>query len=589
MPDDKDSKIETPAKEEEKSPKPHANDVLCGRGGSINNHIGNENYRIIVNRKKRVYLTARFKREKRLIAASIVQEVRSLDPPGRFLARDSRNGTWYDIGDLKARDKTSQALREGAPEIRKEMEDDRKKLMEKYRNSIKENKEKAMEVDEEESNSSSEKSVHDEFEVVQSSPIKKPSAELHHSSEESSKHESMRTAVASMKIRDEASWNHQPQQHKHPQHSAFNSYPKPPEFPPNKEPYANYPHQSHSMNSYHARHPPVPQYNSYDNNSTQINNQKPFVEVKSDKTASDIEMEQIQEIWYPSNSTHQYPQRRSSSNRNIPYQPNSLKSASSDNPYSPIQSFQSIESTSFTHRDVPSHHQNGHHHDQAKHSTGQSNDSMPPPNPRVIYHHNLNANASRDSSMLDGLASFEDHLKPAQGSSHPRHTYSDNMQQNDPYYDKHSAAGAYSYSQSIPSPKFHSGRRRQDENPGNQDRQRLQENEEQIQLYAWSTTGRLDLPRLDEEDRDRKRSRHLHRNRTKVHLGHLGRTNEARHTRPPSPPNEYGNNIYVDGTANGNMNHGFSNTTRDHHDSRVRNEINIFFVMNHEFSELSFC
>lgn len=105
----------------------HENDVLCGRGGSINNHPGNEKYRHFVNRKKRIYLTARFKREKRLIAASIVQEIRNQEPPGRFLAKDGRSGEWYDIGDLKARDKTSQALREGAPEIRKEMENDRQK------------------------------------------------------------------------------------------------------------------------------------------------------------------------------------------------------------------------------------------------------------------------------------------------------------------------------------------------------------------------------------------------------------------------------------------------------------------------------
>lgn len=101
---------------------PHDNDVLCGRGGSINTHPGNELFRKYVERHKRVYLTARFKREKRLIANSIVKEIRSLDPPGRFLARNSKTGLWHDIGDEKARDKTSQALRENAPIIRREIE-----------------------------------------------------------------------------------------------------------------------------------------------------------------------------------------------------------------------------------------------------------------------------------------------------------------------------------------------------------------------------------------------------------------------------------------------------------------------------------
>lgn len=103
---------------------PSENDVLCGRGGSINSHTGNARFRDLVEKRKRVYLTARFKREKRLIASSIVSEIRSLDPPGRFLARKGNkdSGHWYDIGDEKARDKTSQALRENAPSIRAEIE-----------------------------------------------------------------------------------------------------------------------------------------------------------------------------------------------------------------------------------------------------------------------------------------------------------------------------------------------------------------------------------------------------------------------------------------------------------------------------------
>jgi len=105
---------------------PNPNDVLCGRGGNINSHQGNEQFRSFVEKRKRVYLTARFKREKRLIASSIVNEIRAMNPPGRFLARKGsmkdNSGHWYDIGDEKARDKTSQALRENAPSIRAEIE-----------------------------------------------------------------------------------------------------------------------------------------------------------------------------------------------------------------------------------------------------------------------------------------------------------------------------------------------------------------------------------------------------------------------------------------------------------------------------------
>ena len=57
------------------------------------------------------------KREKPLIARRIVEAVRNQTPPGRFLSKDSK-GMWNDIGDGRAREKTSQALREGAPVIR---------------------------------------------------------------------------------------------------------------------------------------------------------------------------------------------------------------------------------------------------------------------------------------------------------------------------------------------------------------------------------------------------------------------------------------------------------------------------------------
>lgn len=105
---------------------PRTTDVLCGRGGNINTHPGNETFRSMVSMKKKTYLTARFKREKRIIAESIVNGIGKLDPPGRFLSRNPATGLWHDIGFEKARDKTSQALRENAPSIRKEIEKENK-------------------------------------------------------------------------------------------------------------------------------------------------------------------------------------------------------------------------------------------------------------------------------------------------------------------------------------------------------------------------------------------------------------------------------------------------------------------------------
>lgn len=96
------------------------NDVLCGRGGATNSHCGNRSYRKLVKKFKDKYLKAK-KKEKPSVAAEVVEIIRNLDPPGRFLKKDKETGWYLDIGDARAKEKTSQALREGAPLIRKQM------------------------------------------------------------------------------------------------------------------------------------------------------------------------------------------------------------------------------------------------------------------------------------------------------------------------------------------------------------------------------------------------------------------------------------------------------------------------------------
>eukprot|EP00980_Cylindrotheca_fusiformis_P021476 scaffold8353_cov138-Cylindrotheca_fusiformis.AAC.7 len=90
---------------------PHSNDVLCGRGGSSNRHLGNTHFRELVAANKKTYV-ALTKKQKMLVAKKIVVLVTQTQPPGRFLARDSQTGTWYDIGLPRSLEKTSQALRE---------------------------------------------------------------------------------------------------------------------------------------------------------------------------------------------------------------------------------------------------------------------------------------------------------------------------------------------------------------------------------------------------------------------------------------------------------------------------------------------
>lgn len=91
------------------------NDVLLGRGGETNHHIGNIQYRQLVKICQPAYLEAK-RRDKPKIAERIVHAVRCLS--GRFLKKDAETSTWRDVGNTRAREKTSQALREGAPELR---------------------------------------------------------------------------------------------------------------------------------------------------------------------------------------------------------------------------------------------------------------------------------------------------------------------------------------------------------------------------------------------------------------------------------------------------------------------------------------
>jgi hypothetical protein len=79
---------------------------------------------MLVAANKQLYVTLP-KRQKMLLSRSIVHAVRSQTPPGRFLQKDSKSDRWCDIGDQRAQEKTSQALREGAPELKTKLKPSR--------------------------------------------------------------------------------------------------------------------------------------------------------------------------------------------------------------------------------------------------------------------------------------------------------------------------------------------------------------------------------------------------------------------------------------------------------------------------------
>lgn len=85
-------------------------DVILGRGGGTNSQVGNRRFRKLVQDFQPTYLLAR-RKEKPLIARTIVLIIRKRG--GRFLKKNEETGELFEVGDVKAEAKTSQALREG--------------------------------------------------------------------------------------------------------------------------------------------------------------------------------------------------------------------------------------------------------------------------------------------------------------------------------------------------------------------------------------------------------------------------------------------------------------------------------------------
>lgn len=90
---------------------PTEHDILFGRGGKNNKHVGNERLRQMARASIQTYKAAS-KKGKSHISRTIVSEIRALRPPGRFLKRDYETGLWVEVGVEVAREKTSQALRD---------------------------------------------------------------------------------------------------------------------------------------------------------------------------------------------------------------------------------------------------------------------------------------------------------------------------------------------------------------------------------------------------------------------------------------------------------------------------------------------
>jgi hypothetical protein len=99
---------------------PSCNDVLSGRGNFVNNHGGNKKFRALVSSQRLMYVAAP-KEAKPQFAKKIIEALKSLNPPGRFLQQDLDTKLWYELDEKRAMAKTRQALREGAPDVVKQI------------------------------------------------------------------------------------------------------------------------------------------------------------------------------------------------------------------------------------------------------------------------------------------------------------------------------------------------------------------------------------------------------------------------------------------------------------------------------------
>jgi hypothetical protein len=108
----------------------HDHDILSGRGAFVNGHIGNSRLRTLALDRKIQFDSGNYT-EKRALATEVVQIIRTLDPPGRFLKRVAASakkpakegndwilpprgldGTWEELNDEKAIHKACQVMRD---------------------------------------------------------------------------------------------------------------------------------------------------------------------------------------------------------------------------------------------------------------------------------------------------------------------------------------------------------------------------------------------------------------------------------------------------------------------------------------------
>jgi hypothetical protein len=95
-------------------------DIVCGRGAPINYHYGNQVFKDVIQDYQTAYLCAK-RSDKPHVAMKIMDLVKQSG--ARFVKREKAAGVfaWMEIDSKGAYEKVCQALREGAPDLRKKV------------------------------------------------------------------------------------------------------------------------------------------------------------------------------------------------------------------------------------------------------------------------------------------------------------------------------------------------------------------------------------------------------------------------------------------------------------------------------------
>lgn len=105
---------------------PSENDVICGRGKKCFTHVGNDRFKTLVYSMLNLYRTAETRLDKSKVLNMVVEQVRQSSPNGGFVRQDEC-GWWHEVGDLLAREKTSQIFRDALHESYKSSSVSKKK------------------------------------------------------------------------------------------------------------------------------------------------------------------------------------------------------------------------------------------------------------------------------------------------------------------------------------------------------------------------------------------------------------------------------------------------------------------------------